>query len=135
MRGTVPEVTHGMKGKTIGRVIREFLQNRTGCEVRKNSDLRVREISAAMPPEYPLSLPLLHALASGRADVQDIDCRGVFLDLVDDPVDIRLLAVQQMPRGAVFRSNRGAIRVGLEAEDGLCHPVKPSRRLRRSFRF
>src|SRR5262249_19049895 len=87
------------------------------------------------PLENPLSRPLLHAVTPGLADVQDIDGRGVFLDLVDDPVDIRLLAIQQMPRGVVFGSDRSAARVRFKAEDGLFHPLKPPRRLRRSFRF
>jgi hypothetical protein len=37
-------------------------------------------------------LTLLHRIAGGRADVKDGDGRGVFRNLVDDPVDVRFLA-------------------------------------------
>lgn len=48
------------------------------------------------------SLSFPHSVASGWPDVEDVDGRGVFLNPVDDPVDVGFFSVHQMPQCAVF---------------------------------
>src|SRR5215468_4782578 len=80
-------------------------------------------------------LALLHPVAPGRADVQNEDGGCVFLDLIDNPVNVRLLAVEQMTPRFVFGYDGVAPWVGLQAAQRLRHPVKPPRRLNGGFRF
>lgn len=81
--------------------------------------------------ENHLTLALQHFVTSGRADVQGIGGRGILFNFVDDPVYIRLLAVEDTLQAAIFRSHGSAGRVFLKAQDGFLKSVKSPCRLDR----
>jgi len=51
------------------------------------------------------------------ADVKNIGSMGAFEDSIDDPVDVRLAAIEQMPETFVFGSQRAAVGEFFEAQD------------------
>jgi len=57
-------------------------------------------------------------------------CWPPFIDLINDPIDVRLLAVKQVPqlslRPPSFRGNRAAVGIRCERIDSLLQSVVPA---------
>ncbi len=71
------------------------------------------------------SLGTFERAAGSVAYVEDVDVLALYGDTVDDPVDMRLVAVEEMAEPGVLRRLGTAVRLVFEAQVGFLQPVVP----------
>jgi len=52
------------------------------------------------------------------ADVENVHLLALFVDLIDNTINMRLVAVKEMPQLGILRCHGTAIRIFLQAEHG-----------------